>query len=405
MVLTADTVEQLEKYAIHLSNLVGTNMRIVDLAGGCMLSDVIGAAPYFAPHCGNPACSLASIYAYGCAEAYRWGGKYVFYCHEGLAFVAASVSDKTGELVGGLVAGPIAMGEMEDVLEPYRGTEKEGHVAALCNLPPRKVHDLAELLAGITELVSGVGHSIMGSISYRQEDILQSLYDERRASHTEHPYPYEAEKRLMQCIRGGDKHGATAVLNELLAEIFFISNYDMELIRIRILELLTVLSRATIDAGADSKEIFWFSTGCIKEMNQCRNIYDLSVWITGILYRFISYSFDFSSVKHSDTVYKVVEYIRENYAEKITLDDVAGHVNFSKTYLSRIFKEEIGENMSFYINRVRIEKAKILLGDSQVRLIDVANRVGFDDQSYFTKVFKSIVGTSPKRFKEKRDKN
>ncbi len=399
--LTNELTDKLVALARRLSSLMDVPLRIVDLENGRLVAGVIGDAPDFCPACGNPACNLCHTFSYGCHEAYRWGGKYVYYCHAGLAFVASSVSDEAGQPAGGLVLGPIVMGEMEDTLDSFQGAPNAALVRRLCNLSTRKVGDAAEILATLTEHAAGVAHSVMGSVSFRQEDLLQSLYAQREGGE---PYPYEAERRLQQCILSGDKRGATAVLNEVLSKIFLISNYDIEMIRIRMVELLTLLSRATIEAGADSKEIFWFSTGCIKEMNNCKNIYDISAWITGILHRFISYSFDYSSVKHSDTVYKVIEYIRENYPHKITLDDVAAHVSFSKTYLSRIFKEETGENMSMYINRVRIEKAKLLLCDSQVKLIDVANLVGFDDQSYFTKVFKTFTGTSPKRYKEMRKK-
>lgn len=133
----------------------------------------------------------------------------------------------------------------------------------------------------------------------------------------------------------------------------------------------------------------------------CAAIEDLSVWITGALQRFLGYSFDFSSVKHSDTVHKVTEYIRRSYFRKISLDDIARHVHFSKTYLSRIFKEETSENISSYINKVRVDRAK-LLSDQELSLVDVAALTGFEDQGYFTKVFKAATGQTPKKYKESR---
>ena len=84
------------------------------------------------------------------------------------------------------------------------------------------------------------------------------------------------------------------------------------------------------------------------------------------------------------------------------MDGIARHVNFSKTYLSRIFKEETGENISSYINKVRIDRAKLLLADQNISLVDVAALTGFEDQSYFTKVFKAITGQSPKKYRESR---
>lgn len=124
------------------------------------------------------------------------------------------------------------------------------------------------------------------------------------------------------------------------------------------------------------------------------------MWITRAIQRFLGYSFDFSSVKHSDTVYKVIEYIRRCYFRKISLDDIAQHVQFSKTYLSRIFKEKTGENISSYINKVRVDRAKLLLSDQDLSLVDVAALTGFEDQSYFTKVFKSTTGQTPKNIRK-----
>ena len=123
-----------------------------------------------------------------------------------------------------------------------------------------------------------------------------------------------------------------------------------------------------------------------------------------MLHRFISYSFDFTRMKYSDVVYRVMEYVKVNYKRHITLDELARHIYLSRSYLSSIFKEETGMNLSTYINAVRVEKSKALLLDNAIRLVDVANLCGFEDQSYYTKVFKRIVGVSPKRFRDCRGK-
>ncbi len=60
--------------------------------------------------------------------------------------------------------------------------------------------------------------------------------------------------------------------------------------------------------------------------------------------------------------------------------------------------------LSEYINKTRIEKSTRLLLDSSLSIVDVANLVGYEDQSYFTKVFKSIMGVSPGKYKEKHGK-
>ena len=97
-----------------------------------------------------------------------------------------------------------------------------------------------------------------------------------------------------------------------------------------------------------------------------------------------------------------MEYVRANYDKKLSLDEIARNAFLSKAYLSSIFKEEIGESLTNYINRVRIEKSKVLLLDKEVSLIDIANLCGFEDQSYFTRVFKKMVGISPKKYRDSR---
>lgn len=403
--MTSEMTRQLQKYAKHFSNLFDTNCRIVDVANQCFLYEPFGKAPYFQPFCKNGGCNLLHTYLYGCSEAYRWGGKYIYYCQAGFVFIASPVTDEVGNLTGGLVLGPLVMGSMEDTVETFSNPAVLDTVRRLSNVPTDKVNDMAEILAGVTAMISGAAHSAMGSISFKQEDILQSLYEQKESMDDQSvSYPIETEKQLEAVIHNGDKQGAQALLNDLLGKIYVISRFDVETIKVRMVELLAVLSRATIDAGADSSEILWFNTNRMKAMLKCTSIDELSRLITEIMHRFINYSFDFSAVKHSDTVYKVMEYIRQNYYKKITLDHIAQYVSFSKTYLSRIFKEETGENISQYINKVRIEKAKILLANKQNSLVDVANLVGFEDQSYFTKVFKAIVGTSPKKYQESRTK-
>ena len=99
-----------------------------------------------------------------------------------------------------------------------------------------------------------------------------------------------------------------------------------------------------------------------------------------------------------------MDYVRVHYDEKISLDDIAQHVYLSRTYLSSIFKEETGQSLFSYINSVRVDKSKRFLLDNSIRLVDIAGLCGFEDQSYYTKVFKRMTGVSPKKFRDSHGK-
>jgi YesN/AraC family two-component response regulator len=172
----------------------------------------------------------------------------------------------------------------------------------------------------------------------------------------------------------------------------------------KVKELVVLLSRAAIEGGADANQIFMLNDEYTNNLERFRTLEDLSVWLNDLIHKFVHYIFDFKDVKHFDALHKVVGYINENYAKKLTLDEIAGRVYLSKSYLSKIFKEEMRCSLTNYINKIRIEKSKALLLDDSVSLADVTQLVGFDDQSYFTKVFKRIVGVSPGKYRETRGK-
>ena len=190
------------------------------------------------------------------------------------------------------------------------------------------------------------------------------------------------------------------MLNEVLAHVYVYSNYDINSIKARMLELLVMLSRATIEAGADSNEVFRLSESYIRQIEGNNDVDQLAVWISDIVRRFIIQAFDLAQVKHSDVVFKITNYIKKNCQEKLTLDTLAREVYLSKSYLSSIFKEETGISLTDYITNVRIEKSKKLLTREGIAISEIAMLCGFKDQSYFSKVFKKETGISPKKFRK-----
>ena len=352
-------------------------------------------------------CDYCNTLYYGCSGAYRWNGKYVFYCPKGLVFVAASITDSRGALAGGMVLGPVAMGDPDDTAISSDNADFCRSVAGLPQWDPGRVHHAEEVLTSLAGAVSGTIQSHFGSYCYEQEQMLSKLYEIKENLQQNEPdsaFLIRSEKQLNTLIAHQDKDGAQKLLNEILGHIFFTSRADLFTIKARLIEMLVLLSRAAIDAGAEAQEILLFNEESMKRVEEISSVEDLSEWITAIMHRFIRYSFDFSGIKHADVMHKVMQYVKAHYAEKITLDDIAAHVYLSRSYVSSMFKEEMGEGLFAYVNRVRVEKSKVLLLNEAVSLVNVGVMCGFDDQSYFTKVFKSIVGVSPKKYRDCRGK-
>lgn len=96
----------------------------------------------------------------------------------------------------------------------------------------------------------------------------------------------------------------------------------------------------------------------------------------------------------------IIEEIRKNYKDNITLTKLAERYNISAGHLSSLLKEELGMPFSEYITSKRIQRAKELLDDESLSVDAIAREVGYKDYFYFTKVFKKAVGISPSKYRK-----
>jgi two-component system response regulator YesN len=94
------------------------------------------------------------------------------------------------------------------------------------------------------------------------------------------------------------------------------------------------------------------------------------------------------------------QYIADHYHEAITLEDIAGVVHLNPVYFSVVFKRETDTNFSDYLIQVRLEAAKALLKDTHYNLNQIAERVGYHDPRYFSKLFRRVVGIHPHEYRK-----
>lgn len=105
-------------------------------------------------------------------------------------------------------------------------------------------------------------------------------------------------------------------------------------------------------------------------------------------------------VNSRNIIHQAKSYVEKNYDKKVSLESLAAHINLSKQYLCYIFKRETGENVSVYINKVKVEKAKELIKKYDYKVKELFDKVGFSDQQYFCKIFKKITGMTIAEYKE-----
>ena len=92
----------------------------------------------------------------------------------------------------------------------------------------------------------------------------------------------------------------------------------------------------------------------------------------------------------------VMEYVSLHYSEHLTTRDLAGICYLSESHFCRFFKASTGKSALEYINEYRAERAAVLLENTDIPISEIAESVGFEDQNYFSRIFKRVKGVAPK---------
>ena len=104
---------------------------------------------------------------------------------------------------------------------------------------------------------------------------------------------------------------------------------------------------------------------------------------------------------HDSWTAKIKDYVQENFADStLSIKRISAHFGFHENYISNVFKEEYGQNLSVVIEKFRIEKAKELLDSTGMKIGEIAVAVGYVSDSSFRRAFKRLTGVSPAEFRE-----
>lgn len=100
-----------------------------------------------------------------------------------------------------------------------------------------------------------------------------------------------------------------------------------------------------------------------------------------------------------EDINRLLHYMKENFATDISLKNAAEYINMSESYLSFIFKKEIGTGFIDYLNMLRVDKAAHILINSSMPIYEIALQVGYENINYFGRIFKKVKGVSPQKYR------
>ena len=404
--------KDLELILDALHSCVGLYIQLLDENGDVLLSY---GEP--APFCARAEACLPE--GSSCREEHCAAGKlaidlgepYVFCCHSGLYHITYPIVNRD-RLFGSVLLGPFLMdGTDEDLIK---------HLAKTTEIPTDTVLELYKYTQTISELAPDevvkvsrllfylVNSLVTGSVELQKANRERLLHQSRVSEaiqryKQEDPdvwktYPFEKERLLLSETRAGNMENARAAYNDLMAHLILYEHYDADDLKYRLIELCSLLSRSSIERGADATIILDLNKKLIQEILNSYGIDEITYKIHDNLDIFTESLF-FTSEKNNKLIRKTTEYIHSHSSEKLSLSELAKTLGITAPYLSMLFKQITGLTFRDYLNKVRVEEAKRLLISTDYQIMEIAVACGFNDQSYFTKVFKKYTGLSPRNFR------
>jgi AraC-like DNA-binding protein/ligand-binding sensor protein len=406
---TGTCVNVVDENYLNLPDILPVNENIVCLY--CMkCHGDLHAEPEKPQDLAGYPCSKMNLTAI--KKAHHFGGSYIYMCDLGFLFWTSPIF-ANGRFAGALIASGFLGIDSEETTEAMYAMgngdvseeELKKHLASFPHGDPGEIKALAELLLICAESLS-VGNEDYYEVLKRRaqqqsviSDQISLLKDQYPDGKTAPGYPLDKERMLLAALLRGDFETGRKVLDELLSILFFSNPDHFSYVRFRAIELVVLLSRAVVSLGSTDHSLLESNNRFLQRIQEVQNIEELTDVLHIIVETMAGHIFSFQGIRHAAALRKAERFIYENYSRKISLKEIATVSGLSAPYFSTIFKEEMGENLSSYLNRLRVEKACRQLTETTMTLNEIAGSCGFEDQSWFSKIFKSFTGTSPGKYR------
>jgi two-component system, response regulator YesN len=163
------------------------------------------------------------------------------------------------------------------------------------------------------------------------------------------------------------------------------------------LEILITIYNILSDYVINDRELSQPKERALQKIGEAVNIEDLIECEKEFTIQMMESAFASRSLKYSNLINSVITYLEKNYSDRnLSLQLLSEHMFVNTAYLGRIFKSETGQYFTDYLSNIRIKKAIDFLRDTNYKVVEICEMVGFSNYSYFYTIFKKATGMSPK---------
>jgi two-component system response regulator YesN len=352
----------------------------------------------------------------------KTGEPYIFQCHADLIECAAAILNG-GHNGYALVCGPVLLRPSDTSLEkdvlrkvhdlPLDKSILLKSLSEVLVFSERRVQAASDLLFAMANYfakVDWIFQKQRREISMEQARLAEELYMRKESENSlkkfrlnpTHPREdFFKENELIEFIKRGDRKKARVLLDELLGTVLFRSNEHIGILKARMLEIIVIIARAAVEAGANLEEILGYKYHFFQDLSKDDSQENLYYCLLNAFDQLCKCIYQNRNIQHTRIFIKAKDFIWSNYNQDISLKKAAGAVGISPYYLSHLFRREMGISFLEYLTSVRLSIAKRLLKETSMTALEVCLEIGYQDPSHFARVFKKREGVYPSEYRKK----
>ena len=405
---------RLRQLAAEFRAATGLAVAAVDRAG--REAWTLGACPLCArtAHSRNRRAACRAHRQRAIEEAYRWGEPAIAFCPLGLVTFAAPFT-RERRLTGGIVSGFCVFPEMTtDIRAEVRGRlaglgvrSEPGPRARLAfAVVPKEA--LRQAAWRLFDAVATGGFSDPETIAERRERSIQQftianyLAEARGGGEDLVTALVGMQREIIDKVVLGDLAGSRGIINRFLGVILLESGMNFDMLKVRLLELIVIISRAAMELGIGAEGLLGPRYSYLTAINTAADLDDLFWRVTKALENFTRTVSDERGRGARAHVARMKEFLSRRFASRVSVREIAAAAGLGASRAQHLFRRETGLTLSAYIARQRVDYARYLLKNTARSMADIAAECGFYDQSHFTRTFKAAEGVPPLAFRAAR---
>ncbi len=241
--------------------------------------------------------------------------------------------------------------------------------------------------------------ALKARIGLGQESIL-FIEDVQPQKSNLNKYPIAGEQALFDAIRAGNEEQAESALKQLIGELFKPlaqhRDYHLSLLRL-LIDLLKFGQELSIPVERIQED----EASLIQSLLKLRNVQEMEGWFWSIFV--LPYLQELGTRRDSQFKHiseAVINIIAREFDSALTLEECAARIHYHPHYVSRVFRQETGTNFGEYLSQYRIDIAKKWLKESDLKIIEIAERLQYNNSANFIRSFRKLVGMTPGQYRE-----